>query len=51
MAMLTIDGISIQKTNKGFQIIIPTSANELTIKEWRAKHDKKIKQFKKANRD
>lgn len=51
MAKLTIDGITIEKTKKGFQLIIPTSANELTIKEWRAKNDRKIKQFKKANQD
>lgn len=50
MTKLTIDGITIEKTNKGFQLIIPTNANELTIKEWRSKHDKKIKQFKKENK-
>lgn len=50
MGKLTIDGISIEKTSKGFQLIIPTSANELTIREWRAKNDRKIKAFKKANR-
>jgi len=50
MAKLTIDGITIEKTNKGFQLIIPTSANELTIKEWRTKHDRKIRAFKKANK-
>lgn len=50
MSKLTIEGITMEKTERGFQLIIPTSANELTIKEWKEKNYLKIKKFKKANR-
>ena len=47
---LTINGITITKTDRGFQVIVPTSINQDSLLEWKEKNARKIKQFKKANK-
>lgn len=43
---LTISGITLVKTKKGIEIRVPTSINEDSLREWKEKNKRAIKQFK-----
>jgi hypothetical protein len=50
MKSLTIDGITITKNERGFQLRVPSSVDQNSLLEWKEKNARKIKQFKKANK-